>query len=128
MSPGMRRKQERIFNLPPVVFWIVALLAAIEGLSQLVTPEAYLEILRRFAFVPARFTFAFAPDRVCLAFNSIADNGELGAQAAAFFLGDGRPQWWTPLTYAFLHGGWLHVGVNFLWFAGLRSGGARPVC
>jgi membrane associated rhomboid family serine protease len=100
----MRRKRERIFNVPPVVVWIIALLAAIEGLSQLLSPEAYLEFLRRFAFVPGRFTFAFAPDRVSLAFNSIADDGGL-RQAAAYFLGDGRPQWWTPLTYAFLHGG-----------------------
>jgi membrane associated rhomboid family serine protease len=125
MNPGMRREQERIFNLPPVVLWIIALLAAIEGLSQLLTPESYLEILRRFAFVPGRFTFAFAPDRVSLAFNSIADNGELGAQAAAFFLGDGKPQWWTPITYAFVHGGWLHVGMNCLWFAAFGSAVAR---
>jgi len=121
----MRRKKERIFNVPPVVVWIIALLAAIEGLSQLLSPEAYLEILRRFAFVPGRFTFAFAPDRVSLAFNSIADDAELRAQAAAFFLGDGKPQWWTPLTYAFLHGSWLHVGMNCLWFAAFGSAVAR---
>src|ERR1700736_4606700 len=125
MSPGMRRKKERIFNVPPVVVWIIALLAAIEGLSQLLSPEAYLEILRRFAFVPGRFTFAFAPDRVSLALNSIADDTELRAQAAAFFLGDGKPQWWTPLTYAFLHGSWLHVGMNCLWFAAFGSAVAR---
>ena len=121
----MRRKKERIFNVPPVVVWIIALLAAIEGLANLLSPETYLEILRRFAFVPGRFTFAFAPDRVSLAFNSIADDGEFRAQAAAFFLGDGRPQWWTPLTYAFLHGGWLHVGMNCLWFAAFGSAVAR---
>jgi membrane associated rhomboid family serine protease len=125
MSLGMRHKKEGIFNLPPVVLWIVALLAAIEGLSQLLTPEAYLEILRRFAFVSGRFTFAFAPDRVSLAINSIADDAEFSAQAATFFLGDGRPQWWTPLTYAFLHGGWLHVGMNCLWFAAFGSAVAR---
>src|SRR3984893_3672392 len=125
MSPGMRRKQERIFNLPPVVLWIVALFFAIEGLSQLLSPEAYLEILRRFAFVPGRFTFAFAPDRVSLAFNSIADGAELRAQTAAFFLGDGKPKWWTPLTYAFLHGGWPHVVMNCLWFAAFGSAVAR---
>src|SRR6202047_3151796 len=121
----MSGRQERIFNLPPVVFWIVALLAAIEGLSQLLTPDEYLEILRRFAFVPGRFTFAFAPDRVSMAINSIADDAEFSPQAAAFFLGDGKPQWWTPLTYAFLHGSWLHVGMNCLWFAAFGSAVAR---
>ena len=122
---NMRTRQERIFNLPPVVLWIVALLAAIEGFSRLISPEAYLEILRRFAFVPGRFTFAFDPDRVSLAVNSIAGDAGLRAQAAAFFLGDGKLQWWTPLTYAFLHGGWLHVGTNCLWFAAFGSAVAR---
>ncbi|MGQ0446534.1 MAG: rhomboid family intramembrane serine protease [Beijerinckiaceae bacterium] len=117
----MRHKKERIFNLPRVVLWIVALLAAIEGLSQLLSPEAYLELLRRFAFVPGRFTFAFDPVRVSLAVKSIAGD----AEAAAFFLGDGKPQWWTPLSYAFLHGGWLHVGMNCLWFAAFGSAVAR---
>lgn len=121
----MRRKKEQIFNLPPAVLWIVALFVAIEGLAQLLSPEAYLEFLRRFAFVPGRFTFAFDPARVSLTFNSIADGAELRAQAAAFFLGDGKPLWWTPLTYAFLHGGWPHVGVNCLWFAAFGSAVAR---
>ena len=121
----MRGRREKIFNLPPVVVWIVALLAAIEGLSQLLSTEAYLELLRRFAFVPGRFTFAFAPDRVSLALNSIVDDADLRTQAAAFFLGDGKPQWWTAVTYAFLHGSWLHVGVNCLWFAAFGSPVAR---
>jgi membrane associated rhomboid family serine protease len=121
----MRRPKERMFNLPPVVLWIMVVLAAIEGLSQYVSPETYLDILQRFAFVPGRFTFAFDPARVTAAFNSIPEDAEFRAQAARFFLGDGKPQWWTPLTYAFLHGGWLHVGMNCLWFAAFGSPVAR---
>jgi len=108
----MRHQKERIFNLPPVILWIVVLLVAIEGFSQLIAPETYLEILQHFAFVPGRFTFAFDPARVTAAFNAIPEDAEFRAQAARFFLGDGKPLWWTPLTYAFLHGGWLHVGMN----------------
>jgi membrane associated rhomboid family serine protease len=114
----MRRKRERMFNLPPVVLWTVALLFAIEGLCQLVSPESYLEILQRFAFVPGRFTFAFDPDRVPL-------SGLSQAEAAQFFLGSGRPQWWTVVTYALLHGSWLHVAVNSVWFAAFGSAVAR---
>ena len=121
----MRRQKERIFNLPPVILWTVALLVAIEGFSQLVSPETYLDILQRFAFVPGRFTFAFDPARVTAAFNAIPEDAEFRAQAARFFLGDGKPQWWTPLTYAFLHGGWLHVGMNSLWFVAFGSPVAR---
>jgi membrane associated rhomboid family serine protease len=125
MSFGMRRKRERMFNLPPVVLWTVALLFALEGLCQLLSPESYLEILQRFAFVPGRFTFAFDPDRVPLNFNGLPGDPEFRAEAAQFFLGTGKPQWWTVLTYALLHGGWLHVAVNSIWFAAFGSALAR---
>jgi membrane associated rhomboid family serine protease len=121
----MRHERERIFNLPPVVLWTVALLFAIEGLCQLISPEAYLGILQHFAFVPGRFTFAFDPDRVPLNFNGLPGDPELRAEAARFFLGNGKPQWWTVLTYALLHGGWLHVSVNSIWFAAFGSALAR---
>jgi membrane associated rhomboid family serine protease len=125
MSFSMPHHRERIFNLPPPVLWITVLLLAIEGICQLIQPEAYLEILQRFAFVPGRFTYAFDPERVPLAFNAIAGDSELQAEAARFFLGDGKPQWWTVITYAFLHGSWLHVGVNCVWFAAFGSPVAR---
>lgn len=123
MHRGVDR--ERIFNLPAVVLWIVVLLFVIEGISKVISPVAYLEILQHFAFVPGRFTFAFDPERVSAAFNSVAGDSEFRAEAARFFLGDGKPLWWTPLTYAFLHGGWLHVGMNCLWFAAFGSAVAR---
>lgn len=116
----MRRKRERIFNLPLVVLWTIALLFAIEGFCQLVSPETYLEILQRFAFVPGRFTYAFDPELVPLNFDELSQR-----EAAQFFLGDGRPQWWTVLSYALLHGSWLHVAVNAIWFAAFGAAVAR---
>jgi membrane associated rhomboid family serine protease len=121
----MRHESERIFNLPPAVLWTVALLFAIEGLCQLVSPESYLDILQRFAFVPGRFTLAFDPERVIRHLGALSAESAFPAEAAKFFLGDGKPQWWTVLTYAFLHGGWLHVIVNSIWFAAFGSAVAR---
>lgn len=115
-------RRERIFNIPTVVVVICAVLFLIQGLGDLVSPETYSRLLIRFAFVPGRFTFAFDPDRVSAAFNQIAAGDELRAQIAAAFLGDGTAQWWTVLTYAFLHGSWMHVGVNCLWL--VAFGGA----
>jgi membrane associated rhomboid family serine protease len=125
MRSLMRHRREKIFNLPPVVLWTIALLFAIEGLCQLVSPEFYLGILQHFAFVPGRFTFAFDPERVPLNFTGLPGDPEFRAMAAQFFLGDGKPVWWTVLTYAFLHGGWLHVGINSIWFAAFGSAVAR---
>jgi membrane associated rhomboid family serine protease len=117
--------RERIFNVPLVILGIVGVLAAIQLICENIPPERFLDVLQHFAFVPGRFTFAFDPDRVSDAYNAIAKQDDLHAQAARFFLGDGRPLWWTPLTYAFLHGGWLHLGMNCLWLAAFGSAVAR---
>lgn len=117
-----------MFNVPAAIVGIIAVLVAIEAVCQLISPSLYLEILQNFAFVPGRFTFAFDPDRVYAAFNALVQQGgERGERAELdrFFLGDGRPLWWTPLTYAFLHGGWLHLGMNSLWFVAFGSAVAR---
>jgi membrane associated rhomboid family serine protease len=34
-------------------------------------------------------------------------------------------RWWTPVTYAFVHGDWLHLGLNALWLAAFGSAVAR---
>ncbi|SFK10320.1 rhomboid family intramembrane serine protease [Methylocapsa palsarum] len=117
-------RREKIFNIPAVIAAIVVLLVAIEAVTQMVSPETYLGVLEHFAFVPGRFTYAFDPGLVSDAFDA-ADSSESGAGVARFFLGDGSPQWWTPVTYAFLHAGWLHVGVNSLWFVAFGSAVAR---
>jgi membrane associated rhomboid family serine protease len=121
----MRYQKEKIFNLPPAVLWMLALLVGIEAFCEIVPPESYLRILRTFAFVPGRFTYAFDPQRAALAFGAIANGEDLSAEAASFFLGNGRPLWWTPVTYAFLHGGWIHLGINSVWFAAFGSPVAR---
>ncbi|WP_051952569.1 rhomboid family intramembrane serine protease [Methylocapsa aurea] len=118
----MRHPKERIFNVPTVILYIIAALVLIEAICDFLPPEIFLKILQRFAFVPGRFTFAFDPDRVFAANDDLTGPG---FQLDRYFLGDGRAQWWTLLTYALLHGGWLHVGMNSLWFVAFGSAVAR---
>ena len=127
MSSDQLPRRERIFNIPPVVVGVCALLLLIYGLGTLVTAETYGRLIIRFAFVPGRFTFAVDPDRVSAAFNRIAGHDEVRAQVAVAFLGDGTAQWWTVLTYAFLHGSWTHVGVNCLWLVAFGGAVAKRV-
>lgn len=117
--------RERIFNVPGVILSLIAILVIIQAICDLLTPLAQLRILALFAFVPGRFTFAFDPDLVTAALSATAGASEDASQLATFFLGDGRPLWWTPLTYAFLHGGWAHVGMNSLWLVAFGSAVAR---
>jgi membrane associated rhomboid family serine protease len=122
---SMAPERERIFNIPGVVLALVVILLAIHGLRALLTPEHDLQLLQRFAFVPGRFTFAFDPDMVSHAYNEVARKEEMKAEIARYFLGDGDVQWWTPLTYAFLHGNWAHVGFNCLWLVAFGAAVAR---
>lgn len=121
----MRPARERIFNAPPVILSIVALLVAIQAFGDALQPTTYLEFVRMFAFVPGRLTFALDPDLVAASLSETASHGDATAAAEQIFLGDGTAQWWTVLTYAFLHGGWLHVGMNCLWFTAFGSAVAR---
>ncbi|WP_395665584.1 rhomboid family intramembrane serine protease [Methylocella sp.] len=121
----MAPARQPIFNVPGVVLALVAVLCAIQLVTDYMNPLAQFRILAEFAFVPARFTVAYDPTAVARAFNAAASNSESAAELATFFLGDGRPSWHTALTYAFLHGGWTHVGVNCLWLVAFGSALAR---
>lgn len=55
------------------------------------------------------------------AFNATAASlGVIPIELLGIIPGDGVPEWWTVVTYQFLHGGWLHVLSNmlFLWIFG----------
>ena len=119
----MTPAKERIFNVPTVVLGLVGLLVVIQAILGAVPPLTQFKILAQFAFVPGRFTFAFDPGLVEAALNR--GSRESDTELATFFLGDGQPLWWTPLTYAFLHGGWAHVGMNSLWLVAFGSAVAR---
>lgn len=79
-------------NLPAFVVISIGLLVAIHaGLEYLASDSQRILAIWYFSFIPARY-------------------GELAAQfpmpLAAY---------WTPLTYSFLHGGWIHLWMNVLW-------------
>lgn len=122
----MRQNRERIFNLPPVVLAAVVLLLGIHALRVFLPLERNVEILSEFAFVPGRFTYAFDPHPVAAALHALRQKNNLDAYVVEhYFLGNGRPLWWTPITYAFLHASFLHVGFNCLWLVAFGAAVAR---
>lgn len=117
MSADGPQPREPIFNIPRVVAAVILVMLAIHGLRDYAISLADdADIMRRFAFVPARLTATFDMDAVAAALNRLA---RMPAQmmSARFFLGDASPQPWTLLSYSMLHGDWLHVGLNSLWLA-----------
>ncbi len=116
-DPLRGSRREPVFNLPAVILALILLFVAIHGLRDyLLDARADAEMLRTFAFVPARLTAVFDMNAIAAKLNAIArDPSQLAV--AKFFLGDASPQYWSLLTYAGLHGDWIHVGVNCLWLA-----------
>ena len=118
------RRSEPIINLPGVISGLLLLLIAIQffvvsGPKSLVYP--FYDAL---AFIPLRLSFALAPQGVL----SALAEGRLGAnggQEVAAALGAGPMVYLTPLTYALLHGGWAHLGVNALTLAAFGAPVAR---
>ena len=124
MAGGAR---EPVFNVPGIVLSVLAALIGVHllrtyGLSD--ADDGY--FLRAFAFVPGQFTFALNPDAVAGELTRLAEEGDRQRLAIAqFLLATGRPRFWTPLTYAFLHADWTHLSVNGLWLAAFGAPVAR---
>ncbi len=89
--------RQRVFNLPPVLVAVIAVLFGIQVLRDYVLSDAAaVEFLLTFAFIPAR----------------VAD-----AAAAMALPGGSGARLWTFLSYALLHGDWSHLIFNTLWLA-----------
>jgi len=91
----VQNQREPIFNLPAAIVGIGVFLTAIHSARLLLSPETDLWALFAFGFVPARYDPGFA----------YYDQMPGGAGASA----------WTFVTYALLHGSWMHLGVNVAW-------------
>jgi len=98
-------KREPIFNIPPVIVVMLAVMAAIHVLRLFVlTPAQDNDLLWLFAFDPVRYG------------GGLPDGALPGGSGA---------QIWTFVTYAFLHASWMHLGVNAIWFLAFGSAVAR---
>lgn len=88
------------FNVPGVLFWVLAFLWGVHAFRSLVLsyPQDVALIVQT-AFIPMRYSIDFA------------------RQSLAWF--------WSPLTYSFLHGSYLHLLVNSIWMLAFGAVVAR---
>ncbi len=120
-----KKPRERIFNLPGIVVALIASFVAVHGIRDwLLSVEADDNLLALLAFVPGRMTFLFDPHGMTDVLARLSPRDGMLA-LGQFFLGDGSPQPWTVVSYAFLHGDWVHVGVNSVWLAAFGAPVAR---
>lgn len=99
-------QREPIFNVPAIIVVLIGSFVAVHVLREYLLPDLdlrYFDLL--FAFIPARYDSTLVQDG--------ALPGGLGAQI------------WTFITYAFIHGSWMHLIVNSVWLLPFGSVIAR---
>jgi len=114
VAPKVR---EPIFDAPPVVVAIVAILIVIHVGVTLVSEPMQNWLFNQFALIPGRLTLAIWPERL----GDLQARANLDPEALRqalivrqFHMQDSA-KYWTLLTYAFIHGSWVHVGLNTVW-------------
>ncbi|WP_363349146.1 rhomboid family intramembrane serine protease [Methylocystis echinoides] len=125
----MADDREKMLNLPGVISALLGVMAAIQLFVAVAPPSVVHSLYDAFAFIPLRLSFLLAPQRVLAALG--ASPLDQGREEFATLLGAGPLVYVTPITYAFLHGGWTHLLINALTLAAFgapvarRLGGAR---
>ncbi len=111
--------REPFFNLTPVVLVLIGLFVAVQAIRAMLGEASDLFVLSELAFVPARLTQFFDPaavKREIFANLSVGDPAALEqAQLARQLIGGGAVKIWTFVTYAFVHGDWVHLTINSIW-------------
>jgi membrane associated rhomboid family serine protease len=103
MNPHAPR--EKLLNVPPVLVWSLGALLLVHVVRQFLSQTADVEFLLLFAFIPARYDE-----------NILAGVTWPGGSAADV---------WTFVTYALIHGDWLHLGFNAVWLVAFGTPLAR---
>jgi membrane associated rhomboid family serine protease len=125
-----RQSRAPVFNMPGVVTASIGLILAIQAIREYVLSDVFdIRLVLDFALVPARWTIWFDPSRAGDILAAAGAGGaELGPMREAFaryIVGEGSLEPWTLLTYALLHGSWMHVIFNSVWLAAFGTPVAR---
>lgn len=86
-----------MFNAPKIVVILAGILMALHAILTLAPQDVRFEVLLRFGFIPIRY-------------------GDVGGTTGGFL-----SVWLSPVSYAFLHGSWLHVLSNVFWMLAFGS-------
>jgi membrane associated rhomboid family serine protease len=86
-SGPQRGAGERAINLPPAIMWLIAINVVVHLVRQLLSDSIDQQLVTEFGLVPANIT---------------GDQGSLLLSLVSL------------ITYQFLHGGWVHLGVNMI--------------
>ena len=102
MPAGTPPPREPMFNLPTPIMALGGIMLLLQALQEFVLSTAeWQDILLTFSFLPVRYSVSAPMD----------------FSFPGGILGDV----WTFVTYAFLHGSWMHVLLNLVWMAAFAT-------
>jgi membrane associated rhomboid family serine protease len=118
-------RREPIFTMPGLVLGAILVLIAIHAGRMLLSDVSNVSIMFDFGFVPAQWSVALnavsIDDVVSAAGLDGGELAELRSAIAHYVLEQTPLRPWSPLTYALLHGSWMHVGLNCVWLAAFAT-------
>lgn len=116
--------KEPPINAPVVIVAIILILAVVHGIRAFLPFSDDLDLLLKLAFIPARLTVFIDPAKAPAIFEAAFVVGGEHLALARFVLAERSPPWGV-LTYAFLHGSWMHLVFNSLWLLAFGAPVAR---
>lgn len=121
---GHSPHREPAINAPGVIIALIIGLTLIHWVRGLLSENEGLDLLLALAFIPARLTaFIYPAEAQAILDTAVAAGPQQAALAHYILSGSGAP--WTLLTYAFLHGSWMHLVFNALWLLAFGAPVAR---
>jgi membrane associated rhomboid family serine protease len=93
--------RQSAINAPAVVIALLAIFVAIQLILSFLSEANFTYAILLFSFLPARYDPTVA--------EHVLWPGGSGADV------------WTFVTYAFLHGDWMHLGINAIWLLAFGS-------
>ena len=127
MSHDAIRPREPAINMPGLVLGSILVLLAIQLGREWLSPTTDLHLLFDAGFVPARWSLIFGyatPDEIVAAASADIGDADVAAAHTAlaqFVVANGGAGLFSGLTYALLHGSWMHVILNCVWLAAFGS-------
>jgi membrane associated rhomboid family serine protease len=125
---GPSPRPEPMFSAPAVVIALALVFIAIYAAFDWASPRLQDLVIVKFGFVPGRLTVSLWPAEAIKLLIRARTDPAAAEQVAAMrdlhaLSGGAKP--WTLLTYAFLHGSWVHVLLNTVWLVAVGPPVAR---
>ena len=113
--------------MPGLVLGSILALLAIHLGREWLAPTTDLQLLFDAGFVPARWSMIFgfaSPEEIVAAASSDIGDADVAAAHTAlaqYVVANGGAGLFSALSYALLHGSWMHVILNCVWLAAFGS-------